>query len=137
MEVPHPIAAEPAALQLPGNKMNPTVIVGWLLEKLRTNAFGWVHAPAHITDAHMHQPRARTMALRLQALNLQAAPGPSGMRNSVIRAISDAHGGFQALSAYVAMWKAAKISQFTATPRIAAWVAGATARILSQRHRKQ
>ena len=31
------------------------------------------------------QPRKRTLSLRLNALNLQAAPGPSGARNGLIR----------------------------------------------------
>ena len=49
------------------------------------------------------QPRKRTLSLCLNALNLQAAPGPSGARNGLIRATSDVPGGYQALAAYVTM----------------------------------
>ena len=60
------------------------------------------------------QPRKRTLSLRLNALHLQAAPGPSGARNGLIRATADVRGGFEALAAYVTMWKSSRVTRFTA-----------------------
>ena len=59
-------------------------------------------------------PKTHILNNRIEALNLSASPGPSGMRNPLIKAIAAARGGSSALARYVAMWRASKVCRATA-----------------------